>query len=47
MALTAADVTAIYGQGAGDFNVIPEPSTFLLAALGLLALLGFGRRRRK
>lgn len=28
-------------------NVIPEPSTFVLAALGLLGLLGFGRRRRK
>ena len=27
--------------------VIPEPSTFLLAALGLLGLLGFTRRRRK
>ena len=27
--------------------VIPEPSTFLLAALGLLGLLGFGRGRRR
>ena len=26
---------------------IPEPSTLTLAALGLLALLGFTRRRRK
>ena len=26
---------------------IPEPSTLLLAALGLLGLLGFSRRRRK
>ena len=26
---------------------IPEPSTALLAALGLLALLGFTRRRRR
>ncbi len=26
--------------------VIPEPSAFLLAALGLLGLLGYGRRRR-
>ena len=28
-------------------TVIPEPSTLTLAALGLLALLGFTRRRRK
>ncbi len=28
-------------------TAIPEPSTFLLAALGLLGLLGFTRRRRK
>ena len=26
---------------------IPEPSTLLLAALGLLGLLGWGRRRRR
>ena len=26
--------------------VVPEPSTLLLAALGLLGLLGFGRRRK-
>ena len=30
-----------------EHDAIPEPSTFLLAALGLLALLGFARRRRK
>jgi hypothetical protein len=29
-----------------DTNVIPEPSTFILAALGLLSLLGFGRRHK-
>jgi hypothetical protein len=28
-------------------NPIPEPSTLLLAALGLLGLLGWGRRRRR
>ena len=28
-------------------QVVPEPSTLLLAALGLLGLLGFSRRRRK
>jgi MYXO-CTERM domain-containing protein len=26
---------------------VPEPSTFVLAALGLMGLLGFGRLRRK
>ena len=30
-----------------DIAAIPEPSTFVLAALGLLSLLGFARRRRK
>lgn len=44
------------GTGTGDSDIdniiiegsfIPEPSTFLLAALGLLGLLGFTRRRRK
>ena len=28
-------------------QVVPEPSTLLLAALGLLGLLGFSRRRRR
>jgi len=28
-------------------SVVPEPSTFVLAALGLLGLIGFGRRRRR
>jgi len=26
---------------------VPEPSTFVLAALGLLGLIGFGRRRKR
>lgn len=30
-----------------ELTVIPEPSTFLLAAFGLLGLLGWGRRRRR
>jgi hypothetical protein len=34
------------GQAYTDVAGIPEPSTFLLAALGLLGLLGFTRRRK-
>jgi len=30
-----------------DFTPIPEPSTFVLAAFGLLGLLGWGRRRKQ
>ena len=30
-----------------QLNPIPEPSTLVLAALGLVSLLGFGRRRRR
>ncbi len=32
---------------AGGTALVPEPSTFVLAALGLLGLLGWGRRRRR
>ena len=39
--------TADFGQGEIRGQVVPEPTTFLLAALGLLGLLGLGRRRRK
>jgi arylsulfatase A-like enzyme len=28
-------------------SAVPEPSTFVLAALGILGLLGFGRRRKR
>ena len=41
-AIDDAGAAAVYNSGLGDF--IPEPTTSLLAALGLL--LGFTRRRR-
>ena len=31
----------------GPIMSVPEPSTLVLAALGLLVLLGLARRRRK
>lgn len=37
----------ITGDGAVTVGVVPEPSTFALATLGLLGLLGFVRRRRR
>ena len=36
-ALTSAEVAAL----------VPEPSTLLLASLGLLGLIGIGRRRKR
>jgi hypothetical protein len=49
--ITAVDTGAGAGDGfrmnAFSFNVVPEPSTFLLAALGLLGLAACGRRRRR
>ena len=45
VALTDANVTAIYNLGKGDF--IPEPSSFVLAAMGLLGLAFAGRRKRQ
>jgi hypothetical protein len=35
------------GDGTFTVSVIPEPSTFALAAFGLLGLIGFGRRRKR
>jgi MYXO-CTERM domain-containing protein len=39
------------GMGIDDFeftaNVIPEPATWTMASLGLLALAGYGLRRRR
>ena len=36
-----------YGFVNAEMQVIPESTTFVLAALGLLGLLGFGRRRKR
>lgn len=36
-----------YIANAFTLKVVPEPSTFALAAIGLLGLLGWGRRRRQ
>ena len=48
------DLTIYENNGSGRItgaafqaNPVPEPTTLTLAALGLLALLGFTRRRRK
>ncbi len=42
----AATVLPMYGMSE-KLTVVPEPSTFVLAALGLFGLVGFVRRRRK
>ena len=34
------------GFGEAAFEVVPEPSTLTLAALGMLGLLAYGWRRR-
>jgi hypothetical protein len=34
-------------ESVGGGAAVPEPSTFALAALGLLGLIGFGRRRKR
>ncbi|MCH8047252.1 MAG: PEP-CTERM sorting domain-containing protein [Planctomycetes bacterium] len=36
-----------YGAGTFEFDVIPEPTTLVLAALGLCGLIACGRRRRQ
>ena len=44
-AISPADVAAIYNNAKGDFPPIPEPSTFVLAVLGLLGFGWYHRRR--
>ena len=48
----SADLVTNFDQGGGDLaialtNIVPEPSTFALAALGLMRLISFGRRRKR
>ena len=49
----AADLTGTYvidgvtGDQIMQFNVIPEPSSLMLTALGLVSLAGYGWRRRR
>lgn len=38
--------TAAGGPGLNSYQVVPEPSTYLLSALGVLALYLFARRRK-
>ena len=35
-----------FGDDLDALDIVPEPSSFALAALGLVGLLGFARRRR-
>lgn len=39
--------TTVIGQGVYQFQVVPEPSSILLAGLGLCATIGAGLRRRR
>ena len=46
--LAAAHVQSLEGHGDGSgWMTVPEPSTFLLTAVGLLGLIGFARRRKR
>ena len=41
-----SSTTADSGNGLNSYQVVPEPSTYLLSALGVLALYFFARRRK-
>ena len=41
------DATFVVTDGGQTLSMIPEPSTFALTTLGLLGLIGFGRRRKR
>jgi hypothetical protein len=45
--VAAGDGLRIIGGDAGEFNLVPEPATFTCLAMGLLGLIGFGRRRKR
>jgi len=41
-----SSTTADSGNGLNSYQVVPEPSTYLLSALGVLAIYFFARRRK-
>jgi len=43
----SANFQGLYGMSGVLTVVVPEPSTLALATLGLLGLIGFGRRRKR
>jgi hypothetical protein len=47
LATSAAGTGALIPTAYVRTNVVPEPSTFALAAFGLIGLIGFGRRRKR
>lgn len=46
-ALTVDEVAFLWNNGAGNIPIIPEPTSIVLAVIGLLGLGAFGRRRRR
>lgn len=46
-ALSADEAAQVYNNGAGINLIIPEPTSAVLALIGLLGLGAFGRRRRQ
>jgi hypothetical protein len=44
---TAAQDDVALALNFGEITLVPEPSTLVLATVGLFGLLGFGRRRKR
>jgi len=42
----ASDPSDIYRVAAADVFSVPEPSTFVMSAIGILCMLAYARRRR-